>query len=376
MSATDVAMRPPALLFGIPIADLTMGATIALIGDLVARGRSSGRTHQIATTNVDFLVNALDEPDLRTILQSADACLADGMPVVWGASLLGMPIRERVAGADLVPLLVEASVGTGWRIHVFGSSPSTAERAQALFTERYPGAAVSIDPGPMIPDPTVVDDAVLDAITAVDADILCVALGNPKQERFIRAHRERLRVPVMIGVGGSLDLLVGERRRAPVWMQRTGTEWIARLVQEPGRLGGRYAHDIRVFGPRLARERRQVRARRTEPGIAIAVTEHTVDVRLDGTTDPGTETWARAVDRLGAGSALQLRTGSASTIHDRALAMLIGLVQIARRTDAEVRWLDDPSALSGTLRGRGIPTDLIGVPADAGDEPADAGDEQ
>ena len=91
----------------------------------------------------------------------------------------------------------------------------------------------SLDPGPQIPDPTTVDDAVLEAITAVDADILCVALGNPKQERFIKAHRERLGVPVMIGVGGSLDLLVGERRRAPRWMQRTGTEWIARLAQEP-----------------------------------------------------------------------------------------------------------------------------------------------
>ena len=78
---------------------------------------------------------------------------------------------------------------------------------------------------------------------------MCVALGNPKQERFIKAHRDRLRVPVMIGVGGSLDMLVGERKRAPSWMQRTGTEWIARMVQEPRRLGRRYAHDLRVFGP-------------------------------------------------------------------------------------------------------------------------------
>ena len=155
------------------------------------------------------------------------------MPVVWGASLLGMPIQERVAGADLVPRLVEVSQSTGWRIHVFGSSSSVADRATALFAAPYPNAAVSIDPGPRIPDPSSVDDRVLDDIAAVDADILCVAFGNPKQERFIEAHRDRLRVPVMIGVGGSLDMLVGERKRAPRWMQRTGTEWIARMVQEP-----------------------------------------------------------------------------------------------------------------------------------------------
>jgi N-acetylglucosaminyldiphosphoundecaprenol N-acetyl-beta-D-mannosaminyltransferase len=361
VSTTDAPSRPPALLFGIPIADLTMDATIALVGDLVERGRSSGRTHQIATTNVDFLVNALDEPELRTILQSADACLADGMPVVWGASLLGMPIRERVAGADLVPLLVEASVTTGWRVHVFGSSAATAERARALFAARHPGAAFTVDPGPIIADPTVVDDTVLDAISAVDPDVLCVALGNPKQERFIHAHRKRLGVPVMIGVGGSLDLLVGERRRAPRWMQRTGTEWIARLAQEPGRLGGRYAHDIRVFGPRLARERREVWARRTDPGLSIEPSERTVEVRVQETGDPTSSAWERAIDRLHEGSTLELRAGTATAIRDRALAVLIGLVQTARRTGAHVRWLDDPSALAAALRQRDIPADLIGA---------------
>ena len=111
-------------MFGVPIADLSMTETIALIGELVTDGRSFDRTHQIATTNVDFLVNALEDPELLAILQAADVCLADGMPVVWGSSLLGMPITERVAGADLLPLLVEVSAITGWRIHVFGSSPS------------------------------------------------------------------------------------------------------------------------------------------------------------------------------------------------------------------------------------------------------------
>lgn len=361
MNTPASPVRPPALLFGIPIADLTMDETVALIGQMVDGGRSAGRTHQIATTNVDFLVNALDHDEIRTILQEADVCLADGMPVVWGSSLLGMPIRERVAGADLVPLLVEASVTTGWRVHVFGSSPTTAQRAQALFAERCPGATVTIDPGPMITDPSVVDDAVLDGIAAVDADILCVALGNPKQERFIRSHGHRLGVPVMIGVGGSLDMLVGERRRAPMWMQRTGTEWIARMVQEPGRLGRRYAHDIRVFVPRLARERRQVWARRYQPAIMIECTATTVEVRVGGRTDPDDRSWREAVHRLGAGAALHLRANTNIAIRDRALAALIGLVQQARRSDADVRWIDDATLLLDTLDRRGVSRHLVGA---------------
>src|SRR6185312_8367020 len=130
----------------------------------------------------------------------------------------------------------------------------------------------SFEPGPQIPDPTTVDDGVIEAISATGADVLCVALGNPKQERFIATYRERLGIPGMIGVGGSLDMFVGERRRAPAWMQKTGTEWIARLVQEPGRLGSRYAHDLRIFGPRLAREWPMVRTRPDQPGLQVDVT--------------------------------------------------------------------------------------------------------
>src|SRR6476660_4214015 len=133
-------IRPPALLFGVPIADLSMNETLTLIGELIDDGRALGRSHQIATANVDFLVNALDVPELRAILQNADVCLADGMPVVWGAALVGTPIQERVAGSDLVPRLVETSQATGWRVHVFGSSPSVADRAMELFADRYPKA--------------------------------------------------------------------------------------------------------------------------------------------------------------------------------------------------------------------------------------------
>jgi len=355
-------IRPPALLFGVPIADLSMNETLSLIGELVEDGRALGRSHQIATANVDFLVNALDAPELRAILQQADVCLADGMPLVWGAALVGMPIQERVAGADLVPRLVEASQSTGWRVHVFGSSPSVANRAMELFADRYPRAAVTIEPGPRIPDPSSVDGEVLDNIAAVDADILCVALGNPKQERFIEAHRDRLRVPVMIGVGGSLDLLVGERKRAPTWMQQSGTEWIARMAQEPRRLGRRYAHDVRVFGPRLVREWWDVRARRGDAGLRLDVADCAVVARVAESAVPESEAWNRAIVALASGGGLQLSAGTATSMRDRALAVLIGLVAQARRRRVAVEWLDDPSPLVAALGRRGVPPALIAAP--------------
>jgi exopolysaccharide biosynthesis WecB/TagA/CpsF family protein len=171
---------------------------------------------------------------------------------VWAAGRIGSPIAERVTGADLVPALAERSARTGLRVHLFGSADGVAERACALLVEQHPGARITADSGPMIPDASAPGDEVIARIAAVDADIVCVALGNPKQEHFIAAVRSRLGAPVMIGVGGTLDMLVGVRKRAPSWMQRFGLEWIFRALQEPRRLGKRYAKDIFVFGPRLA----------------------------------------------------------------------------------------------------------------------------
>ena len=135
-----------------------------------------------------------------------------------------------------------------------------------------------------------------------------------------------------------------------------------RLAQEPSRLGGRYAHDLRVFGPRLAREWREVRGRRNQGGIVVETKAKTVDVRIGGSTEPGLDAWRRAVGGLAEGADLQLSSGSATSIGDRALAVLIGLVRQAQRRNAEVRWLDDPSRLVGALGRRGIPPGLIAAP--------------
>jgi N-acetylglucosaminyldiphosphoundecaprenol N-acetyl-beta-D-mannosaminyltransferase len=300
-------MNSPALLFGVPIDDLTMDETVDAIGELVDEGRRHGRSHQVATVNVDFLVNALDDPEVHALLQDAALNIADGTPVVWGSRLAGFPLRERVAGADLVPRLVAESAGRGWRIHLFGSAPGVAERAVELFRSSHPDAEVSGASGPVVSPDGAVPDGVLDEVASVDADILCVALGNPKQERFIAAHRDRLQVPVMMGIGGTLDLLVGDRRRAPGWAQHSGIEWVFRAAQEPGRLGRRYARDAVVYGPRLVAYLRTLRRHRG--GCALQVASDGADLRVSfasGTPNPS------------------------------ALADLVGLLRLARRTGRAV----------------------------------------
>jgi N-acetylglucosaminyldiphosphoundecaprenol N-acetyl-beta-D-mannosaminyltransferase len=351
-------------MFGVPIDDLTMVETLAWIDVLVTGGRRSGRTHQISTVNVDFLVNALDDSDVASILQQADVCLADGMPVVWGSRLLGMPIRQRVAGSDLVPLLIEASQTNGHHVHIFGSAPDVADAARSMLEQRYPSARFSIDSGPMMSDVKNVDPAVLDSIAEVDADVLCVALGNPKQEHFIQAHRDRLGTPVMIGIGGSLDMLVGKRRRAPRWVQSIGLEWVVRAIQEPKRLGRRYAHDIRVFGPALTRAWNASRRRRHCDGLHLHVATETVVARFAGTDIPTLDEWQRAAQALRTGSQLLLDAVPGAQPTNRAAAQLVGLAREARRYPTPIRVIEPDAALLAALRAHKVRPELFGLDHD------------
>ncbi|MGZ4674890.1 MAG: WecB/TagA/CpsF family glycosyltransferase [Ilumatobacteraceae bacterium] len=351
--------RPPALLFGVPIDDLTMHETIVAVGDLVESGRRQDRTHQIATVNVDFLVNALADDAVRQLLQHADVCLADGAPVVWGARAAHMALSERIAGADLVPALAERALEAGWRIHLFGSAPGTAERAAELLIERYPGAHVTGDSGPFIEDVSQIDEGLLASLAAADPDILCVALGNPKQEKFIQTYRERLRAPVMIGIGGTLDFIVGGRRRAPQWVQRVGLEWVVRAAQEPGRLGKRYAHDALVFFPHLARYLRVVRryhAQADSLRYDVAGTDVCVTVGADG-NDVGA-TWQQAVDVVANGGVVKIDIGHTSRLSMRSVCELVELVRLARRIGAPVPLCPLSGSLKEQVRSLGLTTYL------------------
>lgn len=354
--------RPPAVLFSVPIADLTMSETVRAIEAMVETGRSTGRTHQIATVNVDFVVNAVNDAEVGGILRRCDLCLADGMPIVWASRMLDRPIRERVAGADLVPELLATAERTGWRIHIFGSTVDVARSAERILRDRYPRARFTVDPGPVVSPTGVVDDEVIDSIVSHRPDILCVALGNPKQERFIAANRERLGVPVMIGVGGSIDMLVGRRRRAPAILRQVGLEWVVRALQEPRRLGPRYLRDAYVFVPRLFREWRERPQQRGAVGLSLDRSMFgAVRIVTAGTSALPERDWGQAIEDVASGARITIDVADVSRLRDDALAQLVGLVRFADMRGVRIDWSPSSPVVRSRLSQAGVDLELVGL---------------
>lgn len=276
-------MRRLLVVLGIPIDHLTMDEALARCDEFIAVGRATGRTHQIATINADFVVNALHDPELRRILQEADMTTADGMPLVWASRLLGGSLPGRVTGADMVPALAARAAERGYSIYLLGAREGVAVRAAEILQQRYPGLKIA---GVYSPPPASVlemDHTVFERVRDARPDILLVAFGNPKQEKWIRMYAPELHVPICIGIGGTLDMLVGVTRRAPVWMQRYGLEWGYRLAQEPRRLLKRYLHDGIYFGYFFARQWWAMRKRMLVQRHSEATVETPVGVAMPTT---------------------------------------------------------------------------------------------
>ena len=253
---------------GIPFNNVSATEALYAIEEMIALG---GR-HQVATANVDFLANAIEKPEVRRILDDCSLILADGMPVVWASKMLGNSLRERVTGVDLVPMLADASAKRGYRLYFVGATEPVMRRAIAKLKTEYPGVHIAGYSCPEIAPLEEMDhEAILRDIEDAAPDILFVALGHPKQERWINMHRNRLRVPIAIGIGGSLDLLAGELRRAPRWMQRYSLEWLYRTMQEPFRLAPRYLRDAMMLARHLPAE---VLAARLAPATTVPALPH------------------------------------------------------------------------------------------------------
>lgn len=236
------------VILGVPVDSITMAETVDRLDDFIQVGRQNGKAHQVATVNVDFIVNARRDPELLYMLQNVSLALPDGMPLVWGARRLGAPVAERVAGVDVVLQLAGRAAQKNYAIYLLGATPEVASRAAEILVEKHPGLNIVGVSSPMIPSIEDTPPEILAEIRRLRPDILLVAFGNPKQEKWIARYGMQLHVPVMIGVGGTLDFISGIKKRAPQWMQRSGLEWTHRLAQEPGRLWRRYTRDIFVFG--------------------------------------------------------------------------------------------------------------------------------
>jgi exopolysaccharide biosynthesis WecB/TagA/CpsF family protein len=225
---------------GVPVDTVDMATAISRLRTALG----GHRLVHVSTINLDFVVRAQSDPALRRIFQRSDLNIADGAPVVWLGKLLGAEMRGRVAGADLVPALLGEAAKAGSRVFLLGGEGGVAAVAGARLHELYPGIAVV---GTYEPPRAAIEDMnnaeILARIEEAKPDLLLVALGHPKQERWIDLHREQLPVSVAIGVGCVFDLIAGRQLRAPRWMQNAGLEWAYRASREPRRLLGRYLTD-------------------------------------------------------------------------------------------------------------------------------------
>lgn len=324
------------VVFGVPVDDVTMHEVIDYVGAFVEHGRATSATHQIATVNADFVTHALLDEEVRRILQRVDLATPDGVPIMWAAKLFGTPARGRVAGADLVPALAVEAARQGWRMLLFGAGPGVAEAAAEVLRKANPGLWIVGVGDDILQDVHDTDPCVLERIRAAAPDIVCVALGHPKQERWIDVHREALGAPVCIGVGATLDYLVGEKRRAPMWMRRSGLEWVHRACTEPGRLGRRYARDIRWYFPSLLRARRVFGPVRSRSGsIDVSVIEGEVRLRVRGAFALAKDAAAcAAIAAAPVGSSVVVDLDDLARVDHEAAASVLLFARLARAAGA------------------------------------------
>ena len=252
--------------WGVPFAPITLTEAVAAVSELIRAGPSVVLHHR-----ADALCDAdRAEPDLRAINDRAAFIVADGKPLVWASRMQGSPLPERVAGSDLIFHLCEEAAREGFRVFLLGGGEGVAEEAARRLVARYPGLQIVGTECPPFREPTPEEElALLERIRRAAPDLLFVAFGQPKGERWIIRHLEDLGVPVSVQVGASLDFAAGRVRRAPRWMQKSGLEWVFRLSLEPRRLAGesRPAPTGSAARPtglrRPGRQRRRARCRRS-----------------------------------------------------------------------------------------------------------------
>lgn len=217
-------------ILNLPIQNVTMAEAVAD----VAAFFEARESRIVVTPNAEILQAYANDEAVRKTLLQADYIVPDGIGVVLAACMLKTPVKEKVAGVELAEHLLKLSAGHGKRVYFLGAKPGVAAAAKEKLTEKYPGLqVVGLHDGYFKPED---EPAIIDEINGLDADMLFVCLGAPRQEIWMAEHRAALKVGVMLGLGGSLDVFAGAVKRAPRWMIRLGLEWLYRICKEPWRI--------------------------------------------------------------------------------------------------------------------------------------------
>ncbi|KAF0244913.1 MAG: WecB/TagA/CpsF family glycosyltransferase, partial [bacterium] len=234
---------------GIPIDNLSQKEALETIDRYINQKQ---KNRLMVVVNASKLVLAQEDKELRQIILSADIVTADGMSVVWASNFLGKPLKERVTGIDTFENLVEMAAQKGYSVYFLGAKPDVVEALVKHYQENLPNLKIAgYHDGYFGSNEDVIDD-----VKKASPDILFVAMGSPRQEKWQSVNLTKLAVPFTIGVGGSFDHITGFSRRAPKWMQQSGLEWLYRLAQEPGRLWQRYLVGNTKFILLVLRERK------------------------------------------------------------------------------------------------------------------------
>jgi len=239
----------PALIFGrsnpvtanafvlqdVPIANLTMFETLDRLVELAKQ-----KKHLVAFANPHCFNVAHDDAEYREILKQACMVLPDGIGLKIAGMMIGAEVRENVNGTDLFPRLCERAAREGQSLYLLGAAPGVAEMVKERMTARYPGLSIAGVHDGFIKDGSDEEARMIVEINKLAPDFLLVAMGVPRQEKWLARHQHELDVGVSMGVGGLFDFYSGRIPRAPIWMREIGLEWTWRLLQEPRRMANRY----------------------------------------------------------------------------------------------------------------------------------------
>jgi len=217
-------------LLGVKVHRIGMPEALDAIRSFIA----SGKPHQVVTADSSMIVLGQRDEEFRALVNAADLVTPDSSGILLGARLLGTPLKERVSGVDLSREICAMAAEDGFSVYLLGSAPGVAESAAERLESAFPGLRIAgTHDGYFGPSE---DGEVAAEIRASGAKALLVGMGIPRQEKWIRDHLSELGVCVAMGVGGTLDVLSGKVKRAPVWMQRHGLEWLYRLARNPRKI--------------------------------------------------------------------------------------------------------------------------------------------
>ena len=230
-------MIPEVNILGVGINAIDVDQALTQISDWIERQER----RYVSVCNVHTVMECQKDPEMRRAVNGAGLATPDGMPLVWlGGRKSGQDVR-RVYGPDLMLALCALSIRKGYSHYFYGGADGVHERLAEYLSSRFPGLKVAGGYAPPFRTLTPQEDAeVVARINEANPDIVWVGLGTPKQDLWMASHRDRLNAPVLIAVGAAFDFHTGRKPQAPLWMQRSGLEWLFRLLQEPRRLWYRY----------------------------------------------------------------------------------------------------------------------------------------